>query len=81
MLNLTQKLDLIPRTQGFYDKDFIKILNLKIYFVGIHLDESKRSAVVRLNEEILTLGQQFLSSSLQPRAVPKSKLPAAIRNQ
>ncbi|XP_066987964.1 mitochondrial intermediate peptidase isoform X1 [Macrobrachium rosenbergii] len=48
---------------------------------GIHLDESKRRRVVSLNESILTLGQHFMNGTLQPRAIPKSKLPENIRQQ
>ena len=48
---------------------------------GIHLDEKKREMVVHLNEEILTLGQQFMHASLQPRKVSKDKLPDAIKHR
>lgn len=46
---------------------------------GIHLNETQRQRVVSLNESILTLGQHFMNGSHQPRAVPKDKLPEAIR--
>ncbi|XP_063878563.1 mitochondrial intermediate peptidase-like isoform X2 [Scylla paramamosain] len=46
---------------------------------GIHLNENQRQRVVSLNELILTMGQHFMNGSHHPRAVPKDKLPEAIR--
>ncbi|CAG0913875.1 unnamed protein product [Notodromas monacha] len=43
---------------------------------GIHLTESKRERVARLNEEILYLGQRFCSAANAPRAVRERDLPA-----
>ncbi|XP_054164343.1 mitochondrial intermediate peptidase-like [Oppia nitens] len=47
---------------------------------GIHLSEDKRKLVLRLNQHILHVGSYFMSSTSQPRSVPKSKLPEEVRD-
>lgn len=46
---------------------------------GIHLEEEQRQKVVRLNDNILQLGQRFMSGAINPRSISKSALPENIR--
>ncbi|XP_071949690.1 mitochondrial intermediate peptidase-like [Antedon mediterranea] len=47
---------------------------------GIHLDETKRLEAVKLNEDILLLGSQFMQGTQMPTALHKNQLPEHIRN-
>ncbi|XP_053631220.2 mitochondrial intermediate peptidase [Cherax quadricarinatus] len=69
--------DKVPTTE--VDKHVARLFLFDFEQSGIHLDEAQRQRVVSLNESILTLGQHFMNGSLQPRAIPKVKLPESIR--
>nr|XP_045596274.1 mitochondrial intermediate peptidase-like [Procambarus clarkii] len=69
--------DKVPTTE--VDKHVARLFLFDFEQSGIHLDEDQRQRVVSLNESILTLGQHFMNGSLQPRAIPKVKLPESIR--
>ncbi|XP_065165023.1 mitochondrial intermediate peptidase isoform X2 [Atheta coriaria] len=47
---------------------------------GIHLPENLRNHVVLLNDQILRLGQQFVSQAAHPRIVPKSVIPEHVQH-
>ena len=62
------------------DRHVARLFLLDFEQSGIHLDDESRQMVVRLNDHILQLGQQFAAGTHQPRAVKKSALPSNIRN-
>ncbi|MCL4132360.1 UNVERIFIED_CONTAM: hypothetical protein GTU68_064770 [Idotea baltica] len=70
--------DKFPTTE--VDDHVAKLFSFDFEQSGIHLSDDKRVQVADLNEKILTLGQQFLSGTLEPRAIPKDKLPEGIRH-
>ncbi|XP_030370553.1 mitochondrial intermediate peptidase [Scaptodrosophila lebanonensis] len=47
---------------------------------GIHLPESERLRVVRLNDYILQLGQKFMNGAVQPTVLARSAVPESIRS-
>ncbi len=61
------------------DKHVAKLFLLDFLQCGIHLDDDSRKMVVRLNDRILQVGQQFAAGAHQPRAVNKATLPADVR--
>lgn len=69
--------DKFPTTE--VDKHVARLFLFDFEQSGIHLDKVQRHRVVNLNKSILTLGQHFMNGSLQSRAIPKAKLPEAIR--
>ncbi|KAK7075656.1 hypothetical protein SK128_015080 [Halocaridina rubra] len=77
LLDVYKNGDKFPTTD--VDKHVTKLFLFDFEQSGIHLDEIKRKRVVGLNESILTLGQHFMNGSLQPRAIPKTKLPENLR--
>ncbi|KAK4308771.1 hypothetical protein Pmani_019553 [Petrolisthes manimaculis] len=69
--------DKFPTTD--VDKLVAKLFLFDFEQSGIHLSDENRGKVVRLNESILTLGQHFMTGTLQSRAIPKVNLSQNIR--
>lgn len=76
--NVAKNGDMFPTNA--IDEYVMKLFLFDFEQSGIHLNEENRRLVVQLNEHILHVGSYFLSSTSQPRTVPKSKLPEEVRN-
>jgi intermediate peptidase len=63
------------------DKHVARLFLLDFQQCGIHLDDDSRKMVVKLNDRILQVGQQFAAGTHQPRAIKKSVLPENVRDQ
>ncbi|TRY74904.1 hypothetical protein TCAL_00516 [Tigriopus californicus] len=66
--------------ESHVDQHVAKLFLLDFQQCGIHLDDDSRNMVVKLNDHILQLGQQFAAQAHRPRAVKKSVLPENMRH-
>lgn len=69
--------DILPMTE--IDKHVSKLFLFDFEQCGIHLPERERHKVVALNDEILQLGQHFVTGASNPREVQRKFMPEKIR--
>jgi len=74
---LSKKEDAFP--QSDVDRHVSKLFLLDFQQCGIHLDEVSREKVVRLNDEILQLGQAFAANAFTPTLAPSTAIPAHLK--
>lgn len=70
--------DILPTTD--VDTLVAKLFLFDFEQSGIHLSAQKRNQVVELNNQILSVGQQFHSGVAKPTVVNRSTLPENVRN-
>lgn len=75
--NVVDNKDIFPTTA--VDDHVAKLFLFDFEQSGIHLEENLRQKVVRLNDNILQLGQRFMAGAVSPRSILKSVLPEDIR--
>ncbi|XP_055837539.1 mitochondrial intermediate peptidase [Episyrphus balteatus] len=68
--------DIMPTTE--IDRHVAKLFLFDFEQCGIHLPESERQKVVRLNDAILQLGQKFMHGAVNPSAIPRKSVADAI---
>ena len=62
------------------DKHVAKLFLMDFEQSGISLNDEARETVVKLNDRILQLGQQFAAGTQRPAAAKKNMLPQNIRH-
>lgn len=70
--------DILPTTE--IDKHVAKLFQFDFEQSGIHLPEEQRHKVVTLNNNILSLGQQFMLGTSTQRAINKYLVPPEVQN-
>lgn len=68
--------DIKPTTE--IDQHVAKLFLFDFEQCGIHLPESERQKVVRLNDVILQLGQKFMNGAVHPSAIPRKSVPDSV---
>ncbi|OWF56707.1 mitochondrial intermediate peptidase-like [Mizuhopecten yessoensis] len=76
--NAVEEGDVVPLDD--LDKRVGKLFQFDHEQSGIHLAEDKRAAFVKLNEDVMMIGNFFMQGTHVMRNVPKSMLPENIRH-
>ncbi|KAK0180483.1 hypothetical protein PV327_006120 [Microctonus hyperodae] len=77
LLNVVKSGDIQTTTD--IDEHVSKLFLFDFEQCGIHLPEDLREKVVKINDNILQLGQKFMTGAVTPRAINNNILPKHIR--